>query len=748
MSSKDFLKFLPKANRYSFQFQMDTIDCGPSCLLMIAKHYGKVYSLECLRELCYLNREGVSLTSISEAAEKLGFRTLMASLDLDTLIQDCPLPAILHWNQDHFVVLYDIKESHGLLKKGARKFVVADPGHGVVTLDEASFISAWISTADNRGIAMVLEPTPAFDEGEQAAEVRRGFGFLLRYLKPYKSYLFQVTLGMLLASFISLALPVLTQTLVDTGIGQKNEKVVYLILFSQLFLFMGSIVIDIIRSWLLLHMNIRISLNIISDFLIKLLKLPITYFGTKSVGDISQRINDHRRIEEFLTGSVLYSLFSMINIVVFTTALVFYNWKILVAFAVLSGAGVAWIFIFQKRRKMLDYRRFARNRESQDKLFEMITGMQEIKLSGSETPRRWEWEQLQVRTFKLNIKSLALEQYQHTGLYFFSYLKNILISFLAAQEVIWGNMSIGALLSISYIIGQTNAPLEQLVNFFKSAQDAQLSLDRMQEVHQKQNEDDYTHPGYGSSMDMHNNLELRNLSFQYEGPSSPFVLNNICCTIPKGKVTAIVGASGSGKTTLLKLLLKFYDPVSGSIEVGRHQLSEFPAKVWRSRVGTVMQDGYIFTDTIAKNIALDGHSIDGARMENAVRISNSKEFIEELPLRYTTKIGPSGIGLSGGQRQRILMARAVYKDPDYLFLDEATSSLDASNEKEIMEQLESFFHGKTVVIVAHRLSTVRNADQIIVLEKGQVSECGNHQSLIRQRGKYYELIRNQLELGD
>jgi len=748
LSSSVFLKFLPKTNRYSFQFQYDTVDCGPSCLRMIALHYGKDYSLEYLRELCYLNREGVSLTSMSEAAEKLGFRTLMAALDTDTLIDDCPLPAVLHWNQEHFVVLYDIEAPGRLFKKRGRTFVMADPGHGIVKVNEATFMSAWLSTAEQKGVVLALDPTPEFYEKQGHGKRHRGFGFLLKYLIPFKSYLLQIVLGMILASFFSLALPVLTQTLVDTGIGQKSEPVIYLILFSQLFLFVGGVFIDLIRSWLLLHVNIRISLHIISDFLSKLLRLPVSYFDSKSVGDISQRINDHRRIQEFLTGSLLSSLFSIINIVVFTVVLAYYNWMILLTFSVLSTAGVAWIFLFQKRRKALDYRRFARNRESQDKLFEMITGLPEIKLSGSETAKRWEWERVQVRTFKLNIKSLALEQYQRTGLNFFNYLKNIIISFIAAESVIHGHLTIGSMLSISFILGQTNSPLEQLVNFFKAAQDAQLSMDRMGEVHLKDNEDEDLAPASVARLQLHDDLALNGVSFQYEGPTSPYVLKNVNITIPKGKVTAIVGASGSGKTTLLKLLLKFHQPVSGEILLGNYALSKIPSKIWRSKTGTVMQNGYIFTDTIARNIALDGEDIDPVRMENAVRVTNSKEFIEELPLRYTTKIGGSGIGLSGGQRQRILMARAVYKNPDYLFFDEATSSLDAKNEREIMENLQAVFKGKTVVIIAHRLSTVIRADQIIVLEKGEVLEVGGHLSLCKKRGKYYELIRNQLELGD
>lgn len=728
------------------------MDCGPTCLKMVADYYGKSYSLNYLREQSFLNREGVSLLSINDAAEKLGFRTVMAKLSFDKLIADGPLPCILHWNQEHFVVLSQIKKSNSIFNKRSSKthsikFTIADPGHGIVTIDEQTFKKAWISTSDERGVALLLEPGPDFYIKEEVAESKAGYTFLFRYLKPYKKHITQLIIGMLTASLISLAFPFLTQLLVDVGVADKNVPILYLILLSQLFLFAGDMAIEVVRSWLLLHINTRVSLNIISDFLMKLLRLPIKFFDTKAIGDITQRINDHNRIETFLTGVTLSSLFSMISIVIFTFVLGFYDWKILFIFSVLSLLGVSWVFLFQNKRKTLDYKRFSRNRENQDKLYEMITGMQEIKLYGSETPKRWEWEQLQVKYFKLNIKSLALEQYQHTGFTFFTHLKNILISFVAAQEAIHGNMTLGALLSISYIIGQTNGPLEQLVAFVKAAQDARLSMDRLQEIHNKgeEEEDGEINQTYTPA---HKAIELKDVSFQYGGPHSSYVLKNINLSIPKGKVTAVVGSSGSGKTTFMKLLLNFYNPVSGSISIGENNLSTVSPKWWRNQCGTVMQEGYIFYDTIAKNIALDGKEIDEKTMDHAVKIANLQEFVDDLPLGFTTKIGNSGIGLSGGQKQRILIARSVYKNPDYLFFDEATSSLDANNERLIMDNLNEFFEGKTVVIIAHRLSTVKNADQIVVLEKGEIAEIGNHQTLVKAKGKYFELVRNQLELGD
>jgi len=732
---------------FPFTEQYDLMDCGPACIKMVSEHYGKKYSLEYLRELCYLNHTGVSMLSLNKACENLGFLTYAVKTDVNQL-KDCPLPCILHWNQEHFVVLYQVDKKRNFFSKRIIddiKFKIADPAHGLVTLDKVTFLKGWITTNDEKGTVLLLEPTPDFYNkeivGKAKSPRRKGYKFLFSYLRPHKKYLIQLTIGMLAASVISLSFPFLMQLLVDYGIGDKNMEIIYLILLSQLFLFLGNSAIEMLQSWLLLHVNTRVSLNIISDFLIKLLRLPIKFFDTKSIGDISQRIEDHHRIETFLTSSTLTSLFSLINIFVFTVVLAYYDFKILLLFVLFSTAAVAWIFLFQKKRKQLDYKRFFRNREAQDKLYEMITGMQEIKLYGSETPKRWEWERLQVKLFKLSIKSLGLEQYQKGGFLFLSQLKNIFISFIAAKAVVDGYLTLGVLLSISYIIGQTNGPLQQLVSFVKEGQDARISMDRMQEIHLKNNEEEPS-----SIISNQNNRQIDNfpksitvdeVSFQYEGPHSPFVLKNINLQIPQGKVTAVVGITGSGKTTLMKLLLNFYRPILGNVFVGNQNLSDVSPNFWRSQCGTVMQDSYIFSDTIANNIALGGKPIDPERMEYAVKIANTKDFIESLPLAYTTKIGNNGIGISGGQRQRILIARAVYKNPQYLFFDEATSALDANNESKIMKNLNKFFDGRTVLIIAHRLSTVKNADQIIVLENGEIVERGTHHELTQAHDRYY-----------
>lgn len=750
--------------KIAFQRQHDAMDCGSTCLVMIAKHYGRTYSLEYLRKLSYIGKEGVNLLNLSHAAEKIGFRTFRAKLSAHSLADDCPLPCILHWNQNHFVVLYEIKRS--LFNRNRLKYRIADPAHGVVTVEESTFLHCWASTADEKGMALLLEPTPELYR-QQEIKPEPGFSFIFKYLTPHRRYITQLVIGMLAASLISLAFPFLTQLLIDYGVQANNLHLIYLVLISQLFLFTGSMAIDILQSWLLLHVNVRINLNIISDFLIKLMRLPIKYFDTKAIGDILQRINDHHRIETFLTGVTLTTLFSFINIIVFSVVLAYYSLFILALFFTFSMLGVIWIFLFQKKRKQLDYKRFASNKENQDRLVELITGMQEIKLYGSEKTKRWAWEQLQVKLFRLNISSLALEQYQKAGYIFLNQLKNILISFVAARAVMQEELSLGVLLSISYIIGQTNGPLEQLVAFVQAAQDARISIDRMNEIHSKEEEEEKALAAMDPSdltpaLSLDNkgalttsagpkdqqDIILENISFQYEGPYSPYVLKDLSLRIPQGKITAIVGDSGSGKTTLMKLLLGYYLPSKGRIMIGDHPLQMISPKYWRACCGTVMQDGYIFSDTIANNIALDGEEIDHTRMQLAVETANIRTFIESRPMGYTTRIGNNGTGISGGQRQRIFIARAVYKDPHYLFMDEATSSLDANNERLIMNNLDAFFGGKTVVIIAHRLSTVKNADQIIVLHNGAIAEQGNHQTLTQQRGYYYELVKNQLELGN
>ena len=734
--------------------QMDTMDCGPTCLRMIARFYGKHYSLQTLRDACYITREGVNLRGISTAAEKIGFRTVNSKMTFEQLDEEAMLPCILHWNQHHFVVLPPQNYNRNKRKD---KILIADPAHGLVSVTREVFLQSWLSLNEGLGIAMQLSPSPAFYDEEGEKPEKRGFSFLFRYLRPYRKYVVQLFVGMLTGSLLSLITPFLTQGLVDYGINLQNKGFIYLVLVSQLALFFGNTAIQVIRSWLLLHMSTRINISIISDFLIKLMKLPIKFFDTKMVGDITQRVNDHNRIEQFLTGSSLPTLFSLVNLLVFSIVLAIYSVPILVIFMAGSAFSIGWILFFLKRRRELDYARFTRMSENQNSLFEIITGMQEIKLNDSETTHRWEWERIQARLFRISMRSLSVAQYQSIGSTFFNQLKNIIISFVAAREVLNGNISLGMMLSISYISGQMNSPIDQLLTFFQAAQDAKISVERLSEIHHREDEerDGELRPDdelelilsqTAENKDRVRGIVLENVSFQYGDPGSPMILNNIDLTIPFGKVTAIVGSSGSGKTTLMKMLLKFYEPVKGKVYLGRTPLNMVSPKWWRRHCGVVMADGTIFANTIARNITVQ-EEVDQKRLHEAVRIANIESFITESPLGFLTKIGNTGIGISSGQKQRILIARAVYKQPRFIFLDEATSTLDANNERAIIENLDRFFQGRTVVVIAHRLSTVKYADQIVVMDNGAIVEIGDHKSLTAKKGKYYDLIRNQLEFG-
>jgi ATP-binding cassette subfamily B protein len=680
----------------------------------------------------------------------------MIKTEIDVLIKECPLPAILHWNESHFVVLYKIRKSRkilGIKISRARPFVIADPSHGLMSLGLASFKESWNFTELNNGIALLLEPTAQFFSTKHESKRQNGYRFLIKYLRPFKKQVSLVILIMFLSTLITISFPYLTKGIVDKGVLKNNFFLVLLFAISQIVLFLSGTVLDILRSWRLLHINSKISLHIVSDFLKKMLRLPIRFFDSKSVGDVTQRIGDHHRIENFLTEDVIGSIFSILQIVTFTFILLYYNITIWSVFLILSVGGVVWILLFQKKRKQLDYLRFSQNRSTQEKLYELVVGMQEIKLYGSENSKRWEWEFVQQRLYNLNIRGLALEQYQQTGFSFLTNLKNIIISFITAIAVMNGKMSFGGMISISFILGQTNGPLEQLMRFFKSAQDAKISLDRLQEVHVKEDEEGDLYNSNENTLDLMNDnlpetIWLSNVTFQYQGPRSAYVLNNINVSIEGGEVTAIVGDSGCGKTTFMKILLGFYKPTSGDVTIGKNNLNEIRPSIWRSQCGTVLQDGYIFSDSVEKNIALDGKEINQNRFSEAIRISLVDDFIKILPKKYKTRIGSSGVGLSGGEKQRILIARAIYKDPKYIFLDEATSSLDANTEKLIINNLKQFFEGKTVIIIAHRLSTIKNADKIIVMDRGKVVECGNHQSLLEIKGRYHKLIMNQLDITE
>jgi ATP-binding cassette subfamily B protein len=728
---------------------------------MVAKHYGKSFTSERLRQLTATTREGASLLGIAEAAELMGFRTLAVKVSVEKLLEDAPMPCILHWNQNHFVVLYatDSTNFHGFQSffKGKewlrtkQHFHISDPAHGLVTLTQTEFISQWIGNnatdKTEEGIALLLEPTEQFHNQENEHEKKDyGFARIGSYVWLHKKLLWQLCFGLLAASTIQLALPFFTQSMVDTGVRQNDLQFVYLVLFAQLALFIGRSLIEVIQTWIFLHIGMRVNISLVSDFFIKLMRLPISFFDVKVTGDILQRIHDNQRVEQLLTSGTIQAIFSVFTLVVFGGILALYDWRIFTVFSLGTGLYAIWVSIFLKKRKDYDYKQFSRASDEQTKIIELINGMQEIKLHNAEQQKRWGWERLRIALFKTHLKSLTLEQFQSTGANFINEFKNIFITFLAAKLVIDGKITLGMMLSISYITGQLNSPVQALMSFVLSLQTAKISLERLAEIHTKDDEESIQDEKL-QEFETNQNIVLDNISFAYPG-SKEEVIKELSMTIPAYKTTAIVGASGSGKTTLLKLLLRFYEPKSGLISLGATPLANLAHRAWRNVCGTVMQDGFIFNDSIAHNIAVGDEQPNAARVRNAARIACIQDFIEELPLLYNTKIGQDGNGISGGQRQRILIARAVYKNPSIVFFDEATSSLDANNEKQIMQNLDEFLKGKTAVVIAHRLSTVKNADKIVVLDKGKIIEEGTHETLTAKRGAYYELVKNQLELGN
>lgn len=730
-----------------FTPQYDQMDCGPACIKMVANIYGKNYPLEYLRKNAYITREGVSLLGISEACEQIGLETLSIKITTEKLINNKEItPFILYWNQRHFVVLYKISKS---LFTRQPIFHIADPKHGKIKLTQEKLEKSWL-TNRNEGVALLLSPTDRFYKQQPQEQKKIKVSYLFKYVKPYKKKLSIMFFLLILGSGLTLIFPFLTEALIDRGVNKKDHNFIFTILLAQLSLFIGSITINIFRNWFLLYIGTHLSITIVSDFFKKFLRLPIKFFDTKLMGDFQQRIQDNDRIEEFLTSQSLTTFFSIITFSVFFAVLWYYDLKILLVYLTLTFLSIIWSLYWLKKRKILDYFRFQQRSDNQESIYEMLNGITEMKLNQFEGYKIQEWEKIQQKLFILNSKILKIDQLQLSGFDFINQLKNIVVTFLTATYVVQGTMTLGMLLSVSYIIGQMNAPVDQLITFFRSLQDAKLSLERLNEVQNHIPEENKKQIQLLKNWEKksENGIHINNLSFQYEGPKSPYVLKDINLFIPEGKITAIVGASGSGKTTLIKLLLKFYDPIQGEIYYNQDNIINISPKSIRKNTGVVMQDGFIFSDTIERNIVTKDNKTNKNQLKKAVDTANIKELIESLPLKYNTRIGSSGNGLSGGEKQRILISRAVYKNPHYIFFDEATSALDSENEKIIHDNLQVFFKEKTVIIIAHRLSTVKNADNIIVLKKGKVAEVGNHYQLVRNKADYYNLVKNQLELGN
>ena len=679
------------------------------------------------------------MLGISEAAEKLGFRTYGVQLSIEQL-KEIELPCILHWNQNHFVVLYKIRRG---------KYYLSDPASGLLSYDEKEFSKNWFSTRElHAGLSLVLSPGPDFYQiDEEEPELKLEWSKIFTYFFKYKKLFVQLILGMVLGTILSLIAPFLTQSVVDIGINTKNISFINLILIAQLMLFVGSTAVAFIRSWIMLHISTRVNISILTDLLIKIMKLPISFFDLKTHGDIMQRMSDQQRIESFLTGSTLNTLFSLVNMVIFGTLLIIYNKTIFLVFFVATVLYTLWILAFMKYRRQLDEKRFKIASENQTYMVEMIQSIKDIKLNNAQKQKRWGWEALQAKLFKFKDESLALSQYQSIGSMAINQAKGILITYISAKAVIDGEITLGGMMAVQYIVGMVSNPVESLLGFMQSYQDAKISLERLNEIYGT-DEEENIQKDYLTRLPDNKTIEIRNLTFRYFGAGNEPIFTKLNLTFPEGKTTAIVGKSGSGKTTIIKLLLRYYSPEEGEILIGGKKLDQIDFGLWRDSCGSVLQENYVYADTIERNIAVNDESADKELLHNAIKVANMDEFIADEPFGLATKIGTAGKGISQGQRQRLMIARAVYKNPDYIFLDEATNSLDANNEKEIVEKLDQFFNSRTVIVVAHRLSTVKNAENIVVLEKGAVVEQGTHQELTALRGSYYELVKNQLELGN
>lgn len=723
------------AKQFPFFQQLERMDCGATCLRMIARYHKRYYSLEYLRELTYMGKQGVSLLEISDAAEAIGMQTLAVRVNYDRLQDDVPLPCIAHLEDEHFVVVHHINATH---------IWIADPAEGKFKITREEFEESWVQEEDD-GVILVLEPTPEFYDRDNEGVDHSQWSYVWAYFRQESSLLIQLGVGVIVAGLLQIAMPFLLKSLVDIGIGHIEPSFITMMVVGLLLLFIAQTVVEVFRRWILIHVGVRVNVKILSDFLQKLTRLPLRYFDNRLTGDLLQRIGDHERIQRFLTSTTLVSVLSLFNFVAFSLLLSFWSGWVLTVFFLGTLLNLAWVYLFQQTQREIDYKSFDQYADNQGKLIELVEGMQDIKLHNAEKSKRWSWERTQAALIRTEMGGAVYNQIQRTGGDFINEGKNLIILFFVANSVLEGTMTLGMLVAIMYVVAQLNSPIRQFVEFIRSFEEAKISLERMNEIHTKANEEEAR--GKISMLPETGDLSLEEVDFQYNGPNSPLVLKNISLDIRKGETTVIVGTSGSGKSTLLKLLLNVYQPVSGAVRLGEVKLDNLQHRFWREKCGAVLQDAYIFNDTIAKNIALGDEIIDKRRLLRAVKVANIQTFIEGLPLGYSTKVGKEGLGLSLGEKQRLLIARAAYKDPDYFFFDEATSALDAFHEMLIMENFAEAFPDRTMIIVAHRLNTVRLADRIIVMESGELVEQGTHEELYYSRGAYYQLVRNQIELG-
>ena len=724
--------------RFPVEYQMDSQDCGPASLKIIAKHFGKFYSLQFMRDRCGITKEGVSLLDLSTGAESIGLRTLAIKCTTNDVVNSIPFPAILFWKNSHFVVVYHSDKKH---------IWVSDPAKGRIKYSHEEFKQGWYQKGEKRGVLLAVEPTAEFKDSKAEREQKKNsFSSILKYFFPYKHNFGLIFIIMLVVTALQGMLPFISKAVIDVGIKTSDVKFIHMVLIGNISILLSIMIFNVLRDWILLHITARVNIALISDYLIKLMKLPVTFFENKLMGDILQRAQDHERIRSFIMNNSLALIFSTFTFVIFAIILLIYNAVIFYIFLAGSILYVCWVLLFLSIRKKLDWEYFELLSRNQSYWVETVSAIQDIKVYNYEKYRRWKWEEIQARLYHVNKRVLAITNAQNLGAQFIESIKNMGIVFFCAMAVIKGDITFGVMISTQFIIGMLNGPLVQFINFVVGAQYAKISFLRINEIRQLEDEEELLSIGNTSILPEKKTISLENVHFQYT-QNSPLVLRNIYLQIPEDKITAIVGGSGSGKSTLLKLLVRLYKPSYGEIKMDTMNVNAINLRQWRNLCGVVMQDGKMFSDTILNNIVLDADRIDYDWLREVCRIAQIEDEINAMPKGFETIVGETGRGLSGGQKQRLLIARALYKNPKFLFLDEATNALDSINERKIVDALNNAFQQRTVVVIAHRLSTIRNADQIVVLDKGFIVEAGNHKTLMEKKGHYFELVSSQMQIS-